>query len=470
MQRKQDFTSHYRNHQGMYIMSHQSSNHLHRQTLLLLLISLVGIAAAHKSPRLRQLRAQLNLLANTLQWNGTTQATYAPIETAVLSAYSTLTLLAYENPNAIPQAAKFSEVLKRLISESHYLVELSAAADYEPGVLDTVMFLTGSVDEWQVAISTISKNLELPSSYRAARPGQSTARGIGRTTGPGIEFRDVDAGPVMVVVPTGTFTAGSTVDEQDRWQVPANRRDFELPQREVQIATPLAFGKTEVTVAEFDTFVRATSYQPRGGARWWNPANSTSMRFNPNLNYTNPGFPQTPDSPVVAITRQDAVAYAGWLSTITGATYRLPTEDEWEWAARGGSNDTFFWGNDIVQVALYANSHDNTSKQVNEFPWQNTPVTDGFAWTAPVASFQPNGFGLYDVTGNAREFCADTWVRDLSYAARDGQAHNGVAPFPVLRGGAWNYQPQNLRINYRNAYFSSEVATNMFGFRLVREL
>ncbi|KAM3547916.1 hypothetical protein ARSEF4850_009726 [Beauveria asiatica] len=454
----------------MGIMYHLSSNLLHPRTLLALVVSALGIAAADQSPSLGQLRADLNVLTNTLQWNGTTQATYAPIEQAALSAYSTLTSIANENSSAIPQAAEFSEVLKRLISESLYLVELSAPADYEPGVLDAVTLLIGSVDEWQFAITTISKNLELPSSYRAAQPGKSTATGISSTTAPGTEFRDGDAGPVMVVIPTGAFTAGSNPDEQELWQVPENRRDFELPQREVQIVTPLAFGKTEVTVAEFDRFIRETSYQPRGGARWWNPDDSTSMVFNPNLNYSSPGFPQTPDSPVVAITKQDAVAYADWLSTITGATYRLPTEDEWEWAARGGSKNTFFWGNEIEQVISYANSYDKMSKQVNGFGWGSTPVTDGFAWTAPVASFQPNGFGLYDVTANAREFCADTWVRDLSDAANDGQVHTGVAPFPVLRGGGWNYQPQNLRINYRSAYFSSEVATNMFGFRLVREL
>lgn len=434
------------------------------------LVTTAGVVVA-ESPNISQLRADLTSLADTLRWNGTTQDTYAPVQQAALSAYSTLTSVARKHHKAIPQADQFSETLERLIAESRYLVDLSAPADYEPSVLDSVMFLTGSVDEWRFTIDTISTKLELPSSYQAPRLRQSTAAsGINRETAPGTEFRDADTGPVMVVIPTGTFTAGSTPEEQERWQVPENRRDFELPQRRVSIATPIAIGKTEVTVDEFDTFVQETSYQPRGGARWWNPDNNTAMVFDQDLNYLNPGFAQTPDSPVVAITRQDAVAYADWLSAITGATYRLPTEDEWEWAARGGTQDTFFWGNQLDDVVWYANSFDITSKRVNGFPWDNTPVDDGFAWTAPVASFQPNGFGLYDVTANAREFCADTWVRDLSDAAADGGVHVGAAPFPVVRGGAWNYQPQNLRINYRSAYFSSEVATNMFGFRLVREL
>ncbi|OAA53185.1 Sulphatase-modifying factor [Cordyceps fumosorosea ARSEF 2679] len=332
------------------------------------------------------------------------------------------------------------------------------------------MFLTGSVDEWRFTINEINKKLELPSTYRAPQPGRSIARGINCQSAPGTEFRDAVQGPVMVVIPKGTFTAGSTPQEQQLWKVPQNRRNFELPQRKVSITTPLAFGKTEVTVNQFDTFVRESHYQLRGGARWWNPDNSTAMVFNEDLNYTNPGFTQTSDSPVVAIRRQDAEAYASWLSTMTGATYRLPTEDEWEWAARGGTQDVFFWGDAIEQVISYANSYDKMSLRVNRFHWNSTPADDGFAWTAPVASFQPNNFGLHDVTANAREFCADTWIQDLSGSANDGSVHNGTAPFPVVRGGAWNYQPQNLRINYRSAYFSSEVATNMFGFRLVREL
>ncbi|EFY87597.1 hypothetical protein MAC_06309 [Metarhizium acridum CQMa 102] len=450
-------------------MKAQLGEYLRVGSFLASFVATAGIVTA-QSTNINQLRADLTSLVNTLRWNGTTQDTYAPVQQAALSAYSTLTSVASEHPKAIPQAGKFSETLERLIAESRYLVDLSAPADYEPSVLDSVMFLTGSVDEWRFAINTIGTKLELPSSYQAPQLRQSAASGINCETAPGTEFRDADVGPVMVVIPTGTFTAGSTPEEQELWQVPVNRRDFELPQRKVSIPTPLAIGKTEVTVDEFDTFVQETSYQPRGGARWWNPDNNTAMVFNEDLNYLNPGFPQTSDSPVVAITRQDVVAYAGWLSTITGATYRLPTEDEWEWAARGGSQDTFFWGNDIEDVVSYANSFDTTSKKVNGFRWANTPVDDGFAWTAPVASFRPNNFGLYDVTANAREFCADTWIRDLGNAAADGSVHTGTAPFPVVRGGAWNYQPQNLRINYRSAYFSSEVATNMFGFRLVREL
>lgn len=225
-----------------------------------------------------------------------------------------------------------------------------------------------------------------------------------------------------------------------------------------------------MTVAQFRRFIDDTGYEVRGGARWWDPADPTAMIFNAELDWTNPGFAQSDESPVVAVTRQDAEAYAGWLSETTGQAYRLPTEDEWEWAARGGTQTIFPWGNEIGAVGRYVNSYDVTSLEFNAFGWGSTPVTDGFPYTAPVGSFEPNGFGLYDMIGNAREFTADDWIRDLRGASADGSAHDGQQPFPVLRGGAWNYQPQNLRVAYRSAYFSSEIATNMFGFRVVREL
>ncbi|KAJ6442208.1 sulfatase-modifying factor enzyme 1 domain-containing protein [Purpureocillium lavendulum] len=436
----------------------------------LLLTLAAAVAAAAAAPDLRQLQVELYELSETLRWSGTAHGTYAPVEPAARAAHSTLTAMASRDPKAIPQADDFADALARLVAESHYLTELSRPRTYKPGASDTIMFLTGSVNEWHYTINLMGANLRKESSYRAPRPGRSTAKGISRATAPGTEFRDRDDAPTMVVLPTGSYTAGSDQEEQDHWDVPHNRRQYELPHRLVRIATPLAFSRTEVTVQQFETFLRDTDYPMRGGARWWDPADPGAMVFNADLNYSNPGFPQEPDYPVVAITRQEAQAYAKWLSIVTGQTYRLPTEDEWEFAARGGSNDSFFWGHDLDHVNLYANSYDQSARHDNKFTWAATNVTDGFGYTAPVASFQPNGFGLYDVTANAREFMADTWVPDLSDAANDGSVHLGPAPFPVVRGGSWNYQPQNLRINYRSAYFSSEVATNMFGIRLVREL
>lgn len=444
--------------------------------LALLLGSGDGAAAAASAlPGIGQIQTKLSELSESLRWYGTTHSTYAGIEPAARTAHSALVSLAAVNPEAVPRAGEFIETLGRLVTESHYLAELSRSRNYTAGFLDSAVFLTGSVNEWHHTIGIMSANLARPSSYRAPRPRSKVGGGsnVTKSTKPGTKFRDWSEGPTMVVIPTGSYTAGSSDEEIKNWRVPADRRGYEQPQRRVHITKPLAFSRTEVEVAQFEAFVRETNYKPRGGARWWDPADRTVMVFNPHLDFRNPGFPQTPDSPVVAITRQDAWAYARWLSTVTGHTYRLPTEEEWEWAARGGTNTIFFWGDDprVEYANLYANTYDQTSRNTNNFQWPALNVTDGYAYTAPVASFRPNGYGLYDMTANAREFMADSWVPFLGPVAKnDGSVHVGPAPFPVVRGAAWNYTPSHLCINYRNAYFSSEVATNMFGIRLVRDL
>ncbi|RDA88776.1 hypothetical protein CP532_4114 [Ophiocordyceps camponoti-leonardi (nom. inval.)] len=445
--------------------------------VLLLRSSLAAAAPVQDLASTEPVKQKLSELSASLRWFGTTHSTYAAIEPAARAAHSALVSLRTAHPEAVPRAEEFIETLGRLVTESHHLAEVSRPRTYKPGFLDSATFLTGSVNEWHHAINIMSKYLDWPSSYRPPQPRskQATDNGdkVNKSTKPGTEFRDWTEGPTMVVIPTGTYTAGSSDAELKDWKVPADRQGYEQPQRQVHISKPLAFSRTEVELSQFEAFVQETSYQPRGGARWWNPEDPSVMVFNPKLNYRDPGFPQTEKSPVVAITRQDAWAYARWLSVVTGHTYRLPSEEEWEWAARGGTNTTFFWGNDrhVEQANLYANTYDQTSQKANRFQWPASNVTDGFAYTAPVASFRPNGFGLYDMTANAREFMADDWVPFLGgVAANDGSVHVGPAPFPVVRGASWNYTPRNLRINYRNAYFSSEVATNMFGIRLVREL
>lgn len=410
-------------------------------------------------------RESLAELEVALSWKTDAKTTYAAVVPAVNAA---IEALAADRAD-IPQYADFQASLQRLRIESEYLLELSSKPDYAPGVLDSAMFLEGAVAEWNYQVKFIDDNLQVASRMQPVEKVEPASEAV--TTGAaGTEFQDFPLAPEMVVVPGGSYLAGATSEEQAAWAVPENRRNFETPQRTVTIDDQLAFGKTEVTLDQFAAFVQETGYLPRGGARWWDPANPSAMTFDESLDYLNPGFPQTGDSPVTAVTRQDATAYAAWLSAKTGQEYRLPTEDEWEWAARGGSTGVFFWGDTIDQVAEYANSFDTSSKLANGFSWAGTNVDDGFPYTAPVGSFEANGFGLYDMTGNVREFMADNWVLDPSASANDGSVRNADVPFPVLRGGAWNYQPQNLRIDYRSAYFSSEVATNMFGFRLVREL
>ncbi|KFH48182.1 Sulfatase-modifying factor-like protein [Hapsidospora chrysogenum ATCC 11550] len=442
---------------------------LRGMSLLLAMSLFLATAAANVIYHLQQ---DLSELVEVLRFKGTTHATWAPVEVGASNALQTLLSVADADPEAVPQASWYADSLGRLLAEARYLTDLSEPSTYTHGALDNEGYMTDSVNEWHYTINRIAQNLGKPSRYRPPRTEGSQAKDISEETKPGTEFRDHDAAPKMIVIPTGCYTSGSDPEEHDRWNVTEDRRAFEYPKREVCIRTPLSFSVTEVTVEQFDTFVKESGYDIRRGGRWWDPDHPTAMVFREDLDYLNPGFPQTDDSPAVAMTWQEAIAYTKWLSDLTGERYRLPNEDEWEWAARGGTQDTFFWGDDVWEVDSWANSYEQTSQAANQFRWSAINVTDGFAYTAPVASFRPNGYGLYDVTANAREFMADTWVVDLGAPGvpRNGSVHVGPAPFPVLRGGAWNYNRKNLRINYRSAYFCSEVASNMFGIRLVREL
>ncbi|KJZ74883.1 hypothetical protein HIM_05792 [Hirsutella minnesotensis 3608] len=446
---------------------------LFRTSISALLVAL-GSVAAQAPVSAREMQVRLSELSETLRWHGTTKSTYSAVDPAARAAHSTLIRLAATNPRAVPRAQEFIETLGRLVSESKFLLELSKPRTYQPGFYDGAPFLTGAMNEWHHTINIMMANLQRPSGYRQPRPRSKVNGGnsgrISKSTKPGTEFRDWKDGPTMVVIPTGSYMSGSTEEELRSWNVTTDKWRNELPHRRVRISKPLAFSRTEVELRQFEDFVRETNYKPRGGARWWDPSDPTQMVFRKKINYRNPGFPQTPNCPVVAITIQDARAYARWLSVVTGHKYRLPSEEEWEWAARGGTNTTFFWGNDVTEANLWANTYDQTADKANHFQWKATPGTDGFAYTAPVASFRPNGYGLYDMIANAREFMEDSWVGYLGSSANDGSVHRGPAPFPVLRGAAWDYTVRNLRINYRDPYYSSEVASNMFGMRLVREL
>lgn len=435
-----------------------------------LLVPLLASLGTTYAATFAELQANLQALKNVLVFQGSVYDTYSPILDKALEAYDAVASI---EELVIPysRAKNIRQRLDHLLVESRYFVGESAQPGYEPGALESHTYVTANVDEWRYTVNYMINNIQEPfCDVELQTPQEDDHKNISIKADIGTEFRDSHWTPIMVVVPPGSYVAGSSKEEQDRWGVDDNRRAFELPKRQVTISKPLAFGKTEITVAQFSEFLDNSCYQMRNGARWWNPANVSQFIFNERLSWRHPGFPQVSESPVVAITRYDAQAYAKWLSAKTGASYRLPNEDEWEWAARGGATTSFFWGDDLDQASIYANTYDDSAHAVNQFQWPSNNLTDGFPWTAPVASFKPNAFGLYDVTANAREFVEDDWNPYLAGTANDGSAHDGPAPFPTVRGGAWNYNPKNLRLNYRSAYLSSEVATNMFGFRLVRDL
>lgn len=299
------------------------------------------------------------------------------------------------------------------------------------------------------------------------------------------EFEDLqtysdNAGDFTVdftVIPTGSFEMGGEEQEWASHDVDSYRRVWESPKHTVDITKRYGIMNTEATRDMFQTFVEETGYATAAGGIGFPPppdsTSPTSSMYREGVTWQEPGIPQEDGNhPVVQVSRADAEAFAEWLSAKTGQTWRLPSEAEWEYAARGGTTTAYFWGDNVDDGADYAAGYDIRTDEATGYGF--TPrmeADDGAAFTAPVGSYEPNPWGLYDMTGNAREWVSDYWEPNLeSGPTTEAPRTGGEATFPVLRGGAWDYMPQNLRIAYRSAYYNNYIHSTMWGFRLVREL
>ena len=263
----------------------------------------------------------------------------------------------------------------------------------------------------------------------------------------------------MVVVPAGSYRMGSP--ERER-----GRKGDEHPHG-VTISAPFAIGRYEVTVTEFGRFVDATGYSAEtsclihGEFDWETRSGS----------WRNPGFGQSGRFPVVCVSWNDAQAYVAWLSRETGEEYRLPSESEWEYAARAGTSTARYWGESESGQCRHANGGD-LSIQEGYSDWELTIAScrDGHVHTAPVGSFAANAWGLHDVLGNVLEWTEDCWNDGYTGAPSDGNAwEDGDCTMRVLRGGSWYVRPSNLRAANRNLNTTGGSSSNA-GFRVARTL
>ena len=230
--------------------------------------------------------------------------------------------------------------------------------------------------------------------------------------------------PEMVVIPAGRFRMGCLSDCEAMM-------DYAKPVHEVTIES-FALSKYEVTFEEYARFTAATGRRPASDSGW-----GRGRR------------------PVIDVSWEDAVAYTEWLSAHTGERYRLPSEAEWEYAARAGSGTVYSWGDEIGRGRANC---DGCGSQ-----WDNKK-------TAPVGSFSPNAWGLHDMHGNVWEWVQDCWHDNYEGAPADGSAwESGDCSVRVFRGGSWYFIPRNLRAAYRN-WYSSGVRDYYNGFRIARTL
>jgi len=298
-------------------------------------------------------------------------------------------------------------------------------------------------------------------------------------------------GMPFVRIPAGAFRMGS--DEP----MDTLARDFpllersrleqltdEAPVHTVRITRAFLLGQTEVTVGQFRRFLQASGYQPESvadgtGGYGYNPVYdpATTARGDAfegrdvRYSWQNPGFAQSDEHPVVNVTWYDAAALAAWLTSTEGHRYRLPTEAEWEYACRAGTRTRWPHGDDPQALAQHANVFDQSAAP--SWPrWQQHAVrgNDGYAFTAPVARYPANAFGVHDMVGNVWEWTSD-WHADDAYARApladpQGPARGSVK---VRRGGSWHTWPLYARCAYRN-WNDPQTRYTLVGIRLVREL
>ncbi len=288
---------------------------------------------------------------------------------------------------------------------------------------------------------------------------------------PGNVFRDCPDCPEMVVIPAGSFTMGSSASEQtwaathgwdaEQHEIPLG--DFalavadEAPQHKVSLRS-FALGKYDVTRREYAAFVSETGYRSDGGCYGNGNPNSPKRA---DASWKNPGFKQTDNDPVICVNWDDAQAYVSWLnrklqrsgSASGDAPYRLPTESEWEYAARAGTTTRFWWGDDESAAAAHAWYKENSGGQ-----------------THPVGLKPANRFGLYDMAGNVWQWTQDCYAENYAAAPNNGTAAEmGNQCLRVDRGGSWHYPTWLLRTATRERN-PADYRDQVMGFRVARTL
>ena len=255
---------------------------------------------------------------------------------------------------------------------------------------------------------------------------------------PGARFRDCEKCPEMIVLPPGQFRMGSPEGER-------GRSSDEGPVHEVTLERPFAIGRYEITIAEWQACVDANACgaipdDRRGGGN---------------------------NRPVTNVSWRDAQQYTQWLSTLTGKQYRLPSESEWEYAARSGTDTPHYWAEHRA-ACPFANVYDISGQRVHQFDWLHFECIDANPTTAPVGKYLANNFGLHDMLGNVWEWVEDCWNDSYAGAPADGQPRlKGDCKRHVVRGGSWKNVSWATRSAFRG-WQGENDKTDANGFRVAR--
>ena len=302
------------------------------------------------------------------------------------------------------------------------------------------------------------RRIDLATYYGLFRPGQAFTDAMaagGRT-------------PEMVVVPHGGFRMGASETE-------LGSVESEKPAHYVRFDRGFAMSRQAITVGEFRRFVQATRYRPRASRRGhsvvYDERSGNFVRHSGVDWQSDYAGAKAADSlPVLHVSVRDAEAYAQWLSVQTGRSYRLPSEAEFEYALRAGSQGRYPWGNDGVPPQRFGNLTGGNDVSPSGRHWNNAFVSygDGYWGPAPGGSYLPNAFGLYDLGSNVSEWVSDCWHASYRRAPADGASwFNPGCRSRVVRGGSWASSPTQARAAWRSAS-DSDMTSARVGFRVVR--
>jgi sulfatase modifying factor 1 len=276
-------------------------------------------------------------------------------------------------------------------------------------------------------------------------------------------------GVQFVEIPAGTFQMGIADGHEIGPQCYSER-----PRHLVTISRAFRLSRHEVTVGQFRRFVAETGYQTEAeqsgrGCNGLNLSNGAVER-RPDWIWRSAGFDQTDQHPVVCVSWADAVAFCEWLSQHESARYRLPTEAEWEYACRAGTQTLLSTGDELQSLKGHANSGEQSLRNVFALAQGVPDWDDGYSFTAPVGLFHPNAFGLFDMHGNVGEWCSD-WFDPQYYYMSDDVDPTGPPSsryWRSVRGGSWYNTPSSCRSCGRHDGVPTAASTTN-GFRIVME-
>lgn len=316
-------------------------------------------------------------------------------------------------------------------------------------LLPLLIVVGGTFAQAQPAELAEPHEAKVPPPLADRREGQVFTNGIGMK---------------LVWCPPGSFTIGSPDEEE-------LRHEDELAHR-VKLTHGFYIGAYEVTRGQFQQFVDETSYStiPERDEAGGNGYDAAARRFHarlPAYSWRNTGWTMTDMHPVVNITWNDAVAFCAWLSKKEKQNYRLPYEAEWEYACRVDTTTAFHPGEDLGDLEGYANVRDQSASRI---PGANYRTgffffDDGHKFAAPVGSFKPNPWGLYDMHGNVWEWCQDSYRIDFEKLPETNPFNNDPEVRKVFRGGSWSSELGSCRSAMRGENPASSRGGDL-GFRV----